>query len=121
VRSADHKLPLSEIKLRFPKETERTIERDLSELVALEIISYDKRNKLYWISNAELIRASEEQMKAISSITYEELSPIIGNLIRLVKRLDAKNLGRLSDKRALSYMLDKVNDEILKDAGRKKK
>lgn len=121
VRSAESPLSLNEIKLQFPKESERTIERDLSELVELENISYDKSEKKYWISNADLLQATEEQMKAISKITFEELSPVITNVVQLVKRLDPKNLGKMSDKRALSYMLERVNNEILKSPKERKK
>jgi hypothetical protein len=121
VRLAPEPLSFKQIREYFPNESERQVARYLSELVELEIISYDKKEKTYWISNVELVQASEEQMKALSKITYEALSPAIGNLVALAKKLDAKNLGRMSDKRALSYMLDRVNREILKGSGKKKK
>ena len=111
VRHSDKPLSLKEIKSAFSEQSERTLERDLAELVALENISYDNKEKLYWISNADLLQVSDEQMKAISNITFEELSPVVANLVQLVKRLDPKNLGKMSDKRALSYMLDKVDNE----------
>lgn len=121
VRSADHRLSLKEIRSRFDSESERTIERDLSVLVELGDIGYDQKEKLYWISNVELIQASEQQMKALAGVAYETLGPAVGNLIQLAKTLDPENLGKMSDKRALSYMLQRVNDDILKSSEKKRR
>jgi DNA invertase Pin-like site-specific DNA recombinase len=114
IRNAPGPLSLSEIRKGF-RESERTIERDMQEMTEMEIISYNEDERTYSISNSELVRASEEQIKKLSSVSKKDIMDAVLPIVRLARKLDSKNLGEMDDTRALKFMLDKVNKEFFGD------